>query len=257
VIQVVIKFAGDGPGAIIYQLDFGLIEPLGSLWFIYLLPIFFVVTKLLRPAPWSLVWIAAALLETARINTGSTVIDEFASRYVYFLSGYLFSESVFALAAWARTHKAMALRGLAAWAALEGLLTFVPPPFAAYANYATLPLVSLMAGFAGACAVVVSASLLSELRGTAWLRYCGKNSIVIYLAFFLPMAATRGLIVRTGYITDIGIASVLVTFAGVTVPLLLFALVRNTQFKFLFERPAMLRLGANFRPAKLQPSRSS
>jgi uncharacterized membrane protein YcfT len=89
------------------------------------------------------------------------------------------------------------------------------------------------------------------------LRYCGKNSIIIYLAFFLPMAATRGLIVRTGYITDIGIASLLVTFAGVTVPLLLFALVRNTQFKFLFERPAMLRLGANFRPAKLQPSRSS
>ena len=70
-----------------------------------------------------------------------------------------------------------------------------------------------------------------------WLRSCGRNSIVIYLGFFLPMAATRTLIARTGIITDIGIASTLVTFAGVSFPLLLYALVRNTPLKFLFARP--------------------
>jgi uncharacterized membrane protein YcfT len=254
-IQVIVKFGGDGIGATLNQFSFGLVEPLGSLWFIYLLPIFFVMTKLLRRAPLSLVWIAAALLETARINTGSTVIDEFASRYVYFVSGYFFAENIFALAAWARTHKAIALGGLATWAAAEALLTFAPTPFATYKNYATLPLVSLGAGFAGACAVVVGASLLSGIRWTAWLRYCGKNSIVIYLAFFLPMAATRAMIVRSGWITDIGIASAVVTSAGVTVPLLLHALVRNTRFKFLFERPAMFRFVPNFRPARVQSSR--
>ena len=43
------------------------------------------------------------------------------------------------------------------------------------------------------------------------LRYCGQNSIVIYLAFFLPMAATRIALLKTGIITDLGTISLLVT----------------------------------------------
>src|SRR6201994_857598 len=39
------------------------IEPFGTLWFIYLLPIFFVVIKLTRRAPAILIWGFAAVLE--------------------------------------------------------------------------------------------------------------------------------------------------------------------------------------------------
>ncbi|QAY94729.1 acyltransferase [Methylovirgula ligni] len=240
-IQVVVKDAADGPRAVAEQFAFGLIEPLGTLWFIYLLPIFFVTTKLLRRVPWPLVFFAAALLETARVTTGWTVIDEFCSRYVYFYAGYVFSGAIFALAVWVGGHKTAAGVGLALWAVVEGLATFVPAPLGA-PNFAALPLLSLIAGFAGASAVVASAVLLSQAPYTRWLRYCGRNSIVIYLAFFLPMAATRGAIVHTGVITDIGVASTLVTFAGVSFPLLLYALVRNTPLKFLFARPAIFRL---------------
>ena len=60
------------------------IEPFGLLWFIYLLPIFFVVTKALRNVPPALMWPAAALLQIAQVHTGSTVIDEFCGRFVYF-----------------------------------------------------------------------------------------------------------------------------------------------------------------------------
>ena len=68
------------------------IEPFGTLWFIYLLPIFFVVTKLTRRHA-----VAADLarcgagLEIAQIDTGWTVIDEFARRFVYFYTGYIFA----------------------------------------------------------------------------------------------------------------------------------------------------------------------
>jgi uncharacterized membrane protein YcfT len=240
-IQVVVKNAADGPRAVLDQFAFGLIEPLGTLWFIYLLPIFFVTTRLLRPVPWPLVFLAAALLETARVATGWTTIDEFCSRYIYFYAGYVFSGMVFRLAAWAGGHKIAAGAGLALWAAVETLATFMPGPFGA-ANFAALAFLSLLAGFAGASAVVVGAVLLSDVRATQWLRYCGRNSIVIYLAFFLPMAATRTLIARTGVITDIGLASTLVTCAGVSLPLLLQAMVRNTRLKFLFVRPPMFRL---------------
>ncbi len=47
------------------------------------------------------------------------------------------------------------------------------------------------------------------------LRYCGRNSIVIYLAFFLPMALSRTLLLKTGWIADIGVVSLLVTATGV------------------------------------------
>ncbi|MGP8231299.1 MAG: acyltransferase family protein [Methylovirgula sp.] len=258
-IQVVVKNAADGPRAVAEQFAFGLIEPLGTLWFIYLLPIFFVTTKLLRRVPWPLVFLAAALLETARVATGWTVIDEFCSRYVYFYAGYIFSGAIFALAAWVRGHKIAAGVGLALWAIVEGLATFVPAPLGA-PNFAALPLLSLIAGFAGASAVVAGAVVLSEARYTQWLRYCGRNSIVIYLAFFLPMAATRIAIARTGVITDIGVASTLVTCAGVSFPLLLYALVRNGPLKFLFVRPAMFRLekpakGADTERAERMPLR--
>ena len=74
------------------------IEPWGTLWFIYHLALFFVVTRLLKNVPWLIVWLGAAALEIAPINTGSVLIDEFASRFVYFYSGYIFARYVFALA---------------------------------------------------------------------------------------------------------------------------------------------------------------
>ena len=70
------------------------------------------------------------------------------------------------------------------------------------------------------------------------LRYCGRNSIVIYLAFFLPMAATRTLLLKTGIIPDIGVVAIVVTAAGVIGALVIFWMVRGTPLRFLFERPA-------------------
>src|SRR3954469_25423318 len=68
--------AGTGWGhvGLLYLESF--IEPFGTLWFIYLLPVFFVVTKLTRTMPRLPIWGALALLEAAHIATGWTVIDE-------------------------------------------------------------------------------------------------------------------------------------------------------------------------------------
>src|ERR1700750_3190388 len=46
------------------------IEPFGTLWFIYLLPIFFVVTKATRGIPVLIVWTVIATLEIAHVETG-------------------------------------------------------------------------------------------------------------------------------------------------------------------------------------------
>src|SRR5471032_870192 len=95
------------------------IEPFGTLWFIYLLPVFFVVTKVSRRAPRPAIWFTAAALEMMHVATGWTVIDEFCARFVYFYSGYLFAAYVFALSDRARARPGLALGGLTLWALIN------------------------------------------------------------------------------------------------------------------------------------------
>jgi uncharacterized membrane protein YcfT len=248
---------GQDPRAALEQLALAVFEPFGTLWFIYVLPLFFVATKLSRQIPPAVVLAVAALLETARIHTGWTVPDELAARYVYFLAGYLFAPHVFALAERVVADRRRALFWLLAWAASNGFLAFAPSPFAAFPTLASLPLISLVAGFAGAAAVVVSAALLSELRGAGWLRYCGANSLVIYLGFFLPMAAARIVIVKFDLTTSVGLASAVAMACGVAGPLLLHRVTRDGAFRFLFERPAAFRLPATAPRAGQEPVRQN
>jgi uncharacterized membrane protein YcfT len=207
-----------------------LIEPFGTLWFIYLLPIFFVVTKATHKMPALAIWGLAALLESAHIATGWTVIDEFCARFVYFYSGYWFASHVFALSDRARARPALALAGLKLWALINGGLV--------YAGFAEWPLVSLSLGLAGACAIVTLGTLLARAHWLTALRFCGEHSIVIYLAFFLPMAATRTVLLRTGVVHDIGTISLIVTIAGVVGALAIWRIALMTGANFLFERPA-------------------
>jgi uncharacterized membrane protein YcfT len=238
VLWVTIQFGFKAPGfaaetgwaqvGLLYLESF--IEPFGTLWFIYLLPIFFVVTKATRRMPPPLIWGVAALLEMAHVATGWTAIDEFGARFVYFYSGYLFAGYVFALSDRARAHPGSALAGLALWAIVEGGLV--------YFGCSEWPLVSLALGLVGACAIVTSGTLLARMQWLTALRFCGEHSIVIYLAFFLPMAATRTLLLRAGWIHDIGTMSLIVTIAGVVGALALWRIALMVGANFLFERPA-------------------
>ena len=206
------------------------IEPFGTLWFIYLLPVFFVVAKATRRMPPLMIWGMAALLEMAHIATGWTVIDEFGARFVYFYSGYLFAHHVFALSDRARAWPALALAGLAAWALINGGLVG--------SGFSEWPLISLLLGLAGACAIVTMGTMLARAHRLNFLRTCGEHSIVIYLAFFLPMAATRTLLLRAGPIHDIGTISLVVTIVGVVGALLLWRVALALGANCLFERPA-------------------
>jgi len=205
------------------------IEPFGTLWFIYLLPIFFVVIKLTRNAPAILVWIAAALLESAHVATGWTAIDEFCARFVYIYSGYLFAEYVFALSDRARARPWLAVAGLALWALVNGGLVAL--------GVSEWPIISLALGLCGACAIITIGTLLARMHWLNFLRFCGEHSIVIYLAFFLPMASTRTLLLKTGIVPDIGLISLIVTIVGVAGSLLIWRMALWAHAYFLFERP--------------------
>jgi uncharacterized membrane protein YcfT len=254
VLWVTIQFGFKAPGfaaehgwvhvGFLYLQSF--IEPFGTLWFIYLLPIFFVVTKATRRLPPMLIWVVAAGLEMAHVNTGWTVPDEFAARFVYFYSGYLFAAKVFALSDRARARPMLALSGLALWALVDAAIV--------YDGCSEWPVISLMLGFAGAGAIVVMGTLLARMRWLNVLRTLGAHSIVIYLAFFLPMAAARTLLLDFPGFLDIGTTALLVTSAGVLGAVTIWRIALALGATFLFERPAAFRIASPKPRAALQPA---
>jgi uncharacterized membrane protein YcfT len=226
------------------------IQPFGALWFVYILPIFFVVTRLLKNMPVWLVLGVAAVLEMLPIRTEWVLLDEFCARYIYFFAGYALASHIFSLADWVERNKSTAFALVVVWALVNAAFVFAPIPasleFALQPHggndsppdLASLPLISLALGAAGAMAIVAVSALVHHAPWTRWLAWLGAHSIVVYLAFFLPMATTRAVLIRTGIITDVGTISVLVTLAGIIGPVVLYGLIQWTGWgRFLFERP--------------------
>jgi uncharacterized membrane protein YcfT len=183
-----IQFAFKAPGIaaeggiaqVIHMYLVSFIDPFGTLWFIYLLPIFFVFIKLTKRVPWPVLWLIGAAMEISHVETGWMIPEEFAARFVYV---YTYIAADFGFADRPGRSRCLSASG--------GRL-------------------QRLAVKAGSAPAVLSFSDWSAHRGrddlrTAGqhdvpLRYCGRNSIVIYLAFFLPMAR-RALLLKTGIIT--------------------------------------------------------
>ncbi len=255
VLWLVIQFAFKAPGMVaessaaetprLFVLSLT-VEPFGTLWFLWMLPVFALTVRLTRHIPLATVFAIAIALEIAPIATGFVAVDEFASRFVYFLAGYALAPAIFRFVGWVGAAPRLALAALLAWAALEAA--------AVYSGVAALPLVSLALGALGALAVVAAALLITALpRAGSLLCFVGANSLVIYLAFFLPMAASRVLLLKSGVITDIGTISLLVTIAGVTMPFAIWWTALRTGGRFLFERPHWARIEARHVRRTLAP----
>jgi uncharacterized membrane protein YcfT len=149
---------------------------------------------------------------------------------------------VFRLAGWARENAEKAVQLIAAWAIFNGIVAFEPSGLGGIDTFAEVPGLRILFGLIGAVAIVTIAALLSRLDAARFIRYAGRNSIVLYVSFVLPMAAARIALVKSGLVTDVGVVSLIVTAAAVAVPLLVHALLRDTPLKFLYERPARFKI---------------
>ena len=228
-------YQNDGLSGLARQYALGFIEPFGTLWFIYLLAVFFVVAKLLKDQNAWAVFLFAAVLEAAHLQSGWVVIDEFAARFVYFFAGYKAAALVFNYASRVSANSIVQIfAGLLVWGTANGLLVHL--------GYSVLPALSLVMGLIGAGAVVSLGVLLSKTGIAGFIRYCGENSIVIYLSFFLFMAGTRSFLMRYLPTMDLGVMALSTTAIGVVGPLALFHATRRTALSFLFKRPSWVTL---------------
>jgi uncharacterized membrane protein YcfT len=250
-IQFVVKAPGmvaeDGAGTTLAAYLTGLVQPWGTLWFIYMLAVFFVAAKLLAGAPKALVWAAATMIYFAAPHTGWLIIDEFAARFVFFFTGYWAAPYIFRFADEVASQPAAIVAGcLAAWAALNWLAVENGLAFATGLD--------LWVSFAGVVAVVGFAVLLVPTWLGRTLAMLGRNSIKIYLAFPLFMGPARIVALKFGSVIPDWAAALVSTSAGVAGALALAHIVKGTRFAFLFSRPDTLSLaataGAHAAPAR-------
>ncbi|HEX7776010.1 MAG TPA: acyltransferase family protein, partial [Parvibaculum sp.] len=143
-IQIGIKVAlpGEGNHVVAWKdLLLSPIEPFGVLWFIYALPLFFMIMRLTRNVPKALVLGVALIFYFARIDTGWTVPDEAALRFVFFAGGVYGAPYVFQIAGWARVHAAQAV--------VIGAVTLVSVGIVALSGLIDLRAIELLSGVAG------------------------------------------------------------------------------------------------------------
>jgi uncharacterized membrane protein YcfT len=222
------------------------IDPFGSLWFIYLLAVFCIVAKLVQRVPKPIVTVVALAAHVLLPHTDVFLVDEFFARFVFFFIGYAYAPLILDYANQLKRLPLAFLVGvLGVWAVFNtlGLVT----------GLANVPVIELVfAGLGIAAVIMFSVAITRGQQGTMLgdaLIYCGRNSIVIYLAFTIFMAITRTVLVKLNLGLDGGLMALASASAGLFGALILHALVRNTPLKFLFVRPAMFQLGAEKHPA--------
>jgi uncharacterized membrane protein YcfT len=211
--------------------------PYKMLWFIQMLPAYFVLTKLTLGIPkWLMLSIAIVLQSYPLFHFGRTMLDEFWVRYVYFYIGYAFAPLFFLLAKQVQVHLLPAVCAVIVWIIVNSVFVFN--------GWSEIPIISLILGVAGASAIIAISALLSRLNAGQWLRYLGKHSIVIYLAFYWPMHYCWWLLVPYINSNNAGISIASVTMVGILGALIFYWLVKKMGFLlWLFERPKWMVFG--------------
>lgn len=223
------------PVAFSRQVLIATIEPVNALWFLHMLAIFYVVTRLTRTVPiWLMLGVGLALnslFQAGIIDTGWTVLDRFADRFIYFYIGYVGAQLIFRSAEQVRKNTPLLVAGLLIW----GVANW----YVASMGYHHLPLLAPVIGLIGAAAVCALGVLLAKHQIGDAIRYVGQNSLVVYLTFYLPMKVTEKVLHKIGDpLGSVGLSTAIILFVAVAAPLLFARMVRNTPLNFLYVRPA-------------------
>ena len=209
------------------------LEPFGLLWFIYALAVYFTIMRLtgdVRPA--IMIFVALAFYFT-RLDTGWSMPDEFAGRFIFFVSGVYAAPYVFTLASWAMAH---VTRGVVLSSTLLAAVGVI-----VYAGLIDYRVVELATGYIGGAGTIMLVAILAKKGYAKPLSFVGARSLYVFLAFFLPMAATRVAMIKLGFENGDFITLVSLIMA-IGMPILAYEITKNTVLDFVFKRPSFFRL---------------
>ncbi len=223
------------PSDALGELIQGFYRPPAMLWFLLALSTFFVIARLLQAIPKVVVTVIAVALMLISPRTGIPAADWFCTYFVFFYCGYAYSERFFLLADWAQAHPRQSWWIIVIWAMFNAIMI----KLAGGENHAVL----LLLGFLGISALVMLSSLLSKRPWFSWLSRLGKNSIAVYLGFYLLLQtflwAAERLDVLDAHKPTMATLAWILCIAGSVV---LFRATRHTPLKYLYARPAWAKL---------------
>jgi uncharacterized membrane protein YcfT len=211
-----------------------LYRPEAMLWFIQTLSFYFVLTRLLRFVPFYLLLLVALVMRLSEYHTGIYPIDWIGEFYFFFLCGVFFAKYFFSMADWATDNKKLAWALVAVWAVTNQYLVST--------GWTEIPVILLCVGMVGISAVVLISSLINEYSWVQPFRYLGKNSIVVYLGFYLPMRWMASAYTHSETQWNSNVLGTVLVFGSIAAAVLIFKLTQGTALNFLFERPAWARL---------------
>lgn len=235
-IQIGLKAAlpHDGGWSVSY-LDFLIIplEPFGLMWFLYALAVFFAFMRLARDVRPIIVVALALALYFADLHTGWTMPNELAHRFIFFVAGVYAAPHVFALANWSINNP---------WrAGLSGVFMLALVAEFTFTALTDMRAVELASGLIGAAATIMLIAIaVSRGYGRA-LTYIGSRSLYVFLAFFLPMAATRVVMTKLGFL-DGDLVTLISSVLAVCLPLIAYRVIKETPLGFVFVRPNSMKL---------------
>ena len=251
VIHIVLKvgIASRDPGTALEYMGWAIIQPYGVLWFIYVLAFTSVATKILMELriPHWLAFAGAAALNLAQLDTQSYAFDQFAKYFVFFYAGYAFAPFIFNVVTKAMNAPKIAIALLAIWALGNGALVFTPGFIAEPGHFtmglAETPVIKFALALIGTLALCVGAGLINKVKWMGWLNYIGKSSLVIYVAFVLPLGIARTVLVKLDLFTDTTQLSIVTMLIALITPLIAHWVIKKINFgHFLFARPAWAKL---------------
>jgi len=213
-----------------------LIQPTNTLWFIHMLAIFYVVSRMLRKVPKLLVLIAAIALQTFYqfdlIDTGFSAIDRFANRFVYFWFGYMAAPWIFQFAKNVTDKVLLSVIFLMVW----GVANYFFVEMGAH----NMPVLSLALGAAGAIAICIVSASLEKANWLSFLRYTGQHSIAVYLGFVFPLAICRRFADQLlGVVPSVGWLCAIVLTIIVAMTLIAREVALRIGFSWLYQRPKL------------------
>ncbi len=216
------------------RLAWQLYDPFQQLWFVMMLSVYFVATRLLRHvSPW-IVMPAATLLMLFPLHTGIYHVDRFGVYFGFFYAGHIFASRFFALADWAREHRLVATLVTIVWAAFNATLIKM--------NVTDNTLAQTFLGYLGISAVVVISALVVEQRWTEPLKFLGRTSITVYLGFYLPMITIVPALRASPIGQQHSLVGTLALVGCIGGAVLLAQIARRIGLGFLYERPAWAHL---------------
>ena len=179
-----------------------------------ILPVFFLLWKLLGRFRTGTILVAAAIMEILHTDQGGVIAVEIMRGFVYFAAGHCLANQFRALARFTRENGASAAAMISVWAAFNALMTFADLPLAYGMKISVLPFASLGLGMAGAAAMVMIGELVARARMAPLFSLMGRKWIAFYAVLPLGIVSLGRVMAEAGlFVTPAQGVAALVTAA--------------------------------------------